>query len=350
MRDRPMSTTAGSAQLDHSVGQEYLTDVVNDVLSRSLRMGRSALGLLAGAASFVFLIFVLNPIQMLSVLLVPFSKSTFRAVNRWCARSIWGLWVLMAEVMNRIELRFSGDVIPHRENAVLLANHQTMADIMVLLCFSWRCRRLGDVKWFVKDVVKYVPGPGWGMRFLDCIFVKRDWAVDKRGVEHFFAKYKAQQIPLFLITFPEGTRMRQGKLEAARVFAESRGLVVPKHTLVPRTKGFAATIAGLRGHLDAVYDLTIAYPSGVPTLAHCYAGTLARVDVHFRRYAIETLPKDEEALASWMLQRFSEKDQLLEEFEREGRFPGRHRPDRVRVRDWFLSGERDAPERSPFRS
>lgn len=45
---------------------------------------------------------------------------------------------------------------------------------------------LGDMKWMVKDIIKYVPGVGWGMLFLDCIFVKRDWTTDKESIRKTF--------------------------------------------------------------------------------------------------------------------------------------------------------------------
>ena len=133
----------------------------------------SVRGLALGAISFAYLILVLNPIQMLSVVVRPFSKRGFRAMNRWCARSIWTWWSNMAEGTMGIDIRFSGDPLPGPENAFILPNHQTMADVMVLLCFARRTGRIGDLKWFVKDPVKWVPGPGWGMKFLDCIYVKR---------------------------------------------------------------------------------------------------------------------------------------------------------------------------------
>lgn len=302
-------------------------------------MGR-VIGLMSGALSFVYLIFVLNPIQMLSVLLYPFSRKAFREVNRWCARSIWGLWVIMAEIQNRIQLRFYGDAVPPRENALLLPNHQSMADVMVLLCFGWRCGRLGDMKWFVKEAIKHVPGPGWGMRFLDCIFVKRDWAQDKDGIERLFSKYKAEQIPVFLVSFLEGTRLTKNKLEGARKFAEERNLHVPSATLVPRTKGLVASLIGLRTHLDAVYDLTIAYEQPTPTLADCFAQKVKRVDIHVRRFPIDSLPQDEEAIVQWAYERFKEKDELLAYFRKEGRFPGPINPSRVRMLDWFVPEKR----------
>ena len=61
-----------------------------------------------------------------------------------------------------------------------------MADITFLMDFAYRKGRLGDMKWMVKDIIKYVPGVGWGMLFLDCIFVKRDWTTDKESIRKTF--------------------------------------------------------------------------------------------------------------------------------------------------------------------
>jgi 1-acyl-sn-glycerol-3-phosphate acyltransferase len=299
------------------------------------------IGFITCVLSFAYLTFVLNPIQMLSVLIYPISPRAFREVNRWCARSIWGLWVLMGEVQHGCSLTFSGDALPPRENAIVLPNHQSMADVMLLLCFGWRCGRLGDMKWFVKDVIKYFPGPGWGMRFLDCVFVKRDWAQDKDGIDRLFRKYKRHQIPVFLVTFLEGTRKTKAKLARAQEFAKERGMYVPEHTLVPRTKGFVASVFGLRDHVDAIYDVTIGYaPGPTPTLFGCFLGKVRHVDLHVRRFPIASLPQSEAELTTWVFDRFKEKDELLQHFARQGRFPGPVHPSRVRVLDWFVSERR----------
>jgi 1-acyl-sn-glycerol-3-phosphate acyltransferase len=295
---------------------------------------------MTGSLSFLYLIFVLNPIQMASVVLYPFSKPAFRSVNRWCARSIWGLWVMMAEIQNKIDVRITGDV-PRRENAVILSNHQTMADVMVLLCFAWRAGRLGDLKWFVKDVIKYFPGFGWGMKFLDCIFVKRDWTRDKDGVMGLFEKYRQEKLDVFLISFLEGTRFTPEKHEKAVAFAKERGLPVPEHTLVPRTKGFVATMTGLRDDLDAVYDLTLGYETEPPpTLVNCFEMKVNKVDIHVKRYAISELPETEEELAAWARDRFAEKDALMAQFKKDGHFPGSPVDRPVRLPDYFTSERR----------
>ena len=77
----------------------------------------------------------------------------------------------------------TGDAVPPRENAIVVANHQQMPDITFLMMWAREKDRLGDLKWVVKDVIKYVPGVGWGMAFIDCVFVKRDWTADRASIE-----------------------------------------------------------------------------------------------------------------------------------------------------------------------
>ena len=305
---------------------------------RGVQALRSAVGLGLGALSFVYLIFILNPVQLVaSVVVMPFSRRAVVAVNRWCARSIWGFWVLLAERINGTRIRFTGDEVPRRENAILIANHQSMSDVLVLLCFAWRCGRVGDIKWFVKDIIKYVPGPGWGMWLLGCVFLKRDWRRDQTGIQRRFRDFRLNQIPVFLVSFLEGTRRTAEKLARSQAYARTRGLYVGQNTLTPRTKGFAATVDGLKEHVDAVYDLTLGYrEEPPPTLFDCFAARVRHIDVHVRRFAIDSLPECEGALSNWVFERFREKDELMEAYRRTQTFAGHDVLGSVRVRDWFL--------------
>ena len=295
------------------------------------------LRVLTMSLSFIYVVIVLNPIQILSALVYPFSKSLCRKINCWCARQIWGLWVIMAEKQNGIEFRFTGDELPLRENAFVTANHQSIADIMVLLTLSWRCKRVGATKWFVKDILKYLPGVGWGMLFIDCVFLKRDWTRDRGFVMDLFAKFEKENIPLFLVSFLEGTRLTQSKQKRARVFAEERGLHIPEHTLVPRTKGFVATMHGLRNHLDAVYDVTLGYPDGVPSLFDCFVAQPKRIEVHVTRYPIDLISTDEDAMEEWVFERYVEKDALMAELAETSYFPGEERFGPINALDHFRS-------------
>ena len=195
---------------------------------------------------------------------------------------------------------FTGDDIPRPgENAIVFANHQQMPDILVVMMLAYRKKRLGDMKWFVKNPIKWVPGVGWGMQFLDCIFVKRDWHADKRRVLGTFDKFLKNRIPIWLITFVEGTRITQEKLERSHRYCSRKGLPLTEHVMVPRTRGFTAAIEGLEGHLNAVYDVTIGYEGGIPRVHHFLRGLVKRVHIDVRRFPIESLPKSEPELARW---------------------------------------------------
>ena len=260
-----------------------------------------------------------NALQTASLVVIPFSRRAFRRFNRWGANTWWGWCVSCARMLHETRVVLSGDDVPPRENVVLVSNHQEMADILYLLFFARMKERLGDMKWFVKDVLKYVPGVGWGMLFLDCVFVKRDWARDAASIQHTFTRIVQGQVPLWLVSFSEGTRITPAKLAAAQRYANDHGLYIPQHTLVPRPRGFVASIQGLRGHLDAVYDVTIGYVGGVPTLWQYARGLAPVAHLHVRRFPISQLPGEPDALAGWLRAVFQQKDALLERFYTTGR-------------------------------
>ena len=116
-----------------------------------------------------------NAMQMASLVVLPFSPRLFRLINRNCAGNWWNLGRWWTEGFYGIRPEFRGDAIPPKENAIVVCNHQCMTDIVALWSLAWRKGRLGDMKFAVKEVLKYVPGIGWGMLFLDCLFLKRNW-------------------------------------------------------------------------------------------------------------------------------------------------------------------------------
>lgn len=263
-----------------------------------------------------------NAIQTASLSVRPISRSAFRKVNRWTADTWWGLCVTAGEAIHDVQLLITGVDVPMREDAILVVNHQNMADITFLMSYARSKDRLGDLKWFVKKPIKYVPGIGWGMVFLDCLFVERRWTADRASIEATFSRILQDRVPMWLVSFVEGTRVTSEKIEESRSWAEAKGLEPLRHVLIPRTKGFVASVQGLRGHVKAIYDITIGYEQGVPTLWQYIKGYAPRAHLHVRRYLIDDLPESEDALSAWLLDRFREKDALLEHFYEHGAFPG----------------------------
>ncbi len=281
-------------------------------------------GLVSGSIASAFLFSTLigfNLLQTLSLVIKVFSPRAFRRVNQRMARIWWGWCALGAEKVYGTQWIMSGDDVPMRENAIVVLNHQEMADITVVFSVARWKGRVGDLKWFVKDVLKYVPGVGWGMLFLDCPFIKRNWTADKDYIQGVFRNILKHEVPLWLMMFAEGTRVRPEKIARSREYAEKLGMTPLDHVLVPRTKGFVASVQSLRGHVDAVYDLTIGYVGGVPTLWQWIKGYVRKVHVNVRRYAIDAMPEDGKALSDWLVNRFEEKDRLLDHFYAHAVFP-----------------------------
>jgi 1-acyl-sn-glycerol-3-phosphate acyltransferase len=262
-----------------------------------------------------------NVLQTLSLCLRLFPGRAFRSFNRWCANTWWGACVWASQRFNGTRLVVTGENLPADENALVLANHQNMPDILALMILARGKRRLGDLKFFVKQALKWVPGVGWGMQFIGCPFLSRDWTADRERIRRTFATLVRESIPVWLVSFAEGTRSTPDKLRANAEWALANGLEATRHVLVPRSKGFAATIEGLGSHLHAVYDVTIGYVDGVPTLWQYITGSVKRIHVHVRRFPIESLPRLEHELRDWLIARYREKDLLLEHYYAHGTFP-----------------------------
>jgi 1-acyl-sn-glycerol-3-phosphate acyltransferase len=73
------------------------------------------------------------------------------------------------------KILFFGDKLPLHQNAVIICNHLSVLDWLVLFSLARRKGRLGVTKFLTKDSVKWIPGVGWGLYLLNYVFLKRDW-------------------------------------------------------------------------------------------------------------------------------------------------------------------------------
>lgn len=266
---------------------------------------------------------LINILQMLTLLVRPFSGQTFRWLNQQFARAWFNMLAFTVSEVLRVDFVITGDPLPAEENAFVIANHQTQADIPALVVVASRSGRAGDLKWFVKDPLKWVPGVGWGMRFLDCLFVKRNWSADQEKILATFDRLRKNRVPFWILSFVEGTRLTPAKLKRAQEFCRKAGLPHLEHVMSPRTRGFEATLEGLGALTGAVYDVTIAfegYSTGLaPGLGALFFGPLQRVHLHVRRFPSNALPATREGRVQWVLDCFTEKDRRLARFYQSGK-------------------------------
>jgi len=254
-----------------------------------------------------------NIFQVLTLIIYPFSRSAFFYANRIFADKWWGLCVWVVNRVHQVPIRFSGDELDKDGNGIIISNHQSMADILVIFDLAVRQKRVGDLKWFIKDAIKWFPGVGWGLLFLNSVFVKRDWNRDANRISKAFHGLISSKMPFYMVLFPEGTRIKPSKLAESVKFTNKAGLLPMNHVLFPRTKGFVATIKGLRQDISAVYDVTIRYNGDTPTLWQWFTSDPGLVEVFVKKYPKNFLPDEPKALSEWLIQVYREKDARLGE-------------------------------------
>ncbi|KAF2315934.1 hypothetical protein GH714_040729 [Hevea brasiliensis] len=103
--------------------------------------------------------------------------------------------------------------------------------------------------------------------------------------------------------------------------AKERVLIIANHrTEVDRM--YLWDLALRKGCLGSIYDLSIAYKHQCPTfLDNVFGVDPAEVHIHIRRIPVKDIPDSDSEAASWLMNTFQLKDQLLSDFETHGHFP-----------------------------
>ena len=273
-----------------------------------MKILRAARGCIAIAAICLILVPV-NISQLLTLVLLPFSRRWFMRVNMVIKHLFCSSAARIAVLCDN-KLIVSGEQ-PRQENTIIFANHQSMSDVLLIWLWCLPSNTISRLKWFAKDSLKHLPGIGWGLRFVHTIFVKRDWSRDAESIRATFAKIRDGNLPTSLVIFPEGTRMKPDKLVSSQAYARRKGLPVLEHVLLPRGKGIHASLQGLENYLQSVYDLTIIYDGGAPSLADFFLKGGYTIRFHAVRYDIKDVPTRERDLNAWLLNIFIEKDKFM---------------------------------------
>ncbi|KAH8702608.1 putative acyltransferase [Talaromyces proteolyticus] len=225
---------------------------------------------------------------------------------------------------------------------VFIANHQVYTDWLYLWWITYTSRMHGHIYIILKESLKYIPLLGTGMMFYGFIFMARKWESDKPRLQHRLDKLKTRHSgpmsgpqsldPMWLLIFPEGTNLSINTKRISDKYGEKTGIEPLKHMILPRSTGLFFCLQQLKGTVDCVYDCTIGYegppkgcyPDRYFTLRSTYGqGRPPKsVNMYWRRWAVEDIPLDDQRVfEEWLLERWREKDALLDQFFETGRFP-----------------------------
>lgn len=121
----------------------------------------------------------------------------------------------------------------------------------------------------------------------------------------------------------EGTRFTEKKHEASVQFARERGMTELKYHLVPRTKGFTASLKPLKAKCHSALDIQLAFKQNAetePTVANLLHGRGVVGHMYVQRIDMNDVPADETEAAEWMQELFRRKDRLQDSFHTHGDF------------------------------
>jgi 1-acyl-sn-glycerol-3-phosphate acyltransferase len=203
---------------------------------------------------------------------------------------------------------------------LIIANHQTWVDIPVLqIALNGRVPFL---KFFIKQELIWFPFLGIAWWAMDMPFMKRYTAsylakYPKKKGKDLEATRKAcekfKDTPTAVINFVEGTRFSEEKRQSRQS--------PYRHLLPPRAGGIAIALSSMGELFDAVLDVTLTYPDGIPKFWDMCCGSTVHViaDVQVRAFDDGLVGGDYQSdrayrrdVHRWLAGIWQEKDQRLD--------------------------------------
>jgi len=214
--------------------------------------------LMALAVNTIFCSLLLYVVALVK-LLIPIHS--WRIVCSRLANAIAQGWVgfnsLGLKLVKKIRWDVQGiDALEPDAWYLLVANHQSMVDIVVLQSIFHR--KIPFLKFFLKKELIWVPFLGIDWWTLDFPFLKRTASARKDMQTVRDACDKFRLLPVTIMNFVEGTRFTTAKRENENSpFA---------YLLKPKPGGMAVVLCTLGQRLHSILDVTIVYPEGIPRL------------------------------------------------------------------------------------
>ena len=151
---------------------------------------------------FLFPFFILNSV-FFGIVAVLISL----LINQRAGSYIGGvMWAKLNSLLTPVLIKLKGrEHIHRRQSYVIVANHQSAYDILVLYA------KLGiDFKWVMKKEVSKIPGVGFGSKAVGHIFIDR--SSSKAAIETINAAKSKIRDGTSVVFFPEGTRSKTSEM------------------------------------------------------------------------------------------------------------------------------------------
>lgn len=259
------------------------------------------------------LISLVSPLKLFS----PTQKLSYQL-----AAGIAGFWAdFMRWLLTTIQTDYviTGDRLDPRGTYLILANHQSWIDIMMVMVVLGKGTTLP--RFFMKWELVYMPVINICAWVLDFPIMRRYTQEDikdrpeLKNRDFDYAHEVLSRNPerqCVVVNYAEGTRFTPEKHRKNRS--------PYKHLLKPKVGGPQLALDCLRGRLDGIIDITLAYPGAKVSVWRLMAGRVPKVMIHVERIELpDGLEKPPETLAElkafrgWMNSIWAKKDARIDQ-------------------------------------
>lgn len=248
-----------------------------------------------------------------------------RAISFWMFIPISFL-----ELVFRVRVRVSGELIDPEEPAIVIMNHRTRLDWMYYWSALYQQNPwlITTSKISLKAQLKSLPGAGFGMAASQFIFLERNMEMDMESFDQAIDYYTGMGKNYQLLLFPEGTDKSPWTTQKSAEYAAKNGLRPLEHLLYPRVTGFHHLLTRMRraNYVSHIYDITIGYPYNIvqSEINLVVQGNAPReVHFHVEKIPIDSVPKEKEALTKWLNDIWQQKEARLSNYYSEERCAAR---------------------------
>ena len=244
--------------------------------------------------------------------------NSWLSVNNWLIDNVLKNTQWNITVDDALDLNMQGRYL-------MTCNHQSWVDTTVNQYFG--LTRMPLTRFFTKWELIFIPFVGQAFKILGFPMMKRhskeqiakNPSLKDRDMEE--ARKSCEQLlsqPFTLLNYLEGTRFTPEK--------HAQQTSPFQHLLKPKAGGLALALNILGDKIDALVDMTIVYPDGVPGYGEFWVGEVPRIAVNLRKIDIPTwvlggnYEDDQDyrlKFQEWVDELWTEKDQLIEQMKQD---------------------------------
>ena len=251
-------------------------------------------------------------------------ETNIQITNSWLSVNNWLIDHVLPNLKWYITIE-KGLELSMQGRYLMTCNHQSWVDTTVNQYFG--LTRMPLTRFFTKWELIFIPFVGQAFKILGFPMMKRhskeqiaknpelktrDMEESRKACEQLLSQ------PFTLLNYLEGTRFTPEK------HAQQQSPY--KHLLKPKASGLALALNILGDKIDALVDMTIVYPDGVPGYGDFWLGEVNRIAVNLRKIEIpdwvlggnyEDDAEYRERFQQWVHELWTEKDQLIERMQQE---------------------------------